>query len=45
MNFCSAEMLELFLKDDLGYVDLYINDAMCLEKTMLKLKEKKSEDA
>jgi serine/threonine protein kinase len=43
MNYCSEEMLELFLKDDLGFVDLYFNDATCLHKTMLKIKEKNSE--
>jgi serine/threonine protein kinase len=33
MNFCSEEMLELFLNDRSGLVDLYINDAICLDKT------------
>jgi hypothetical protein len=37
MNFCSAEMLELFLNDKFGMVDLYFNDATCLEKTMIKV--------
>ena len=37
MNFCSEEMLELFLKDRSGLVDLYLNDAISLEKTRLKI--------
>lgn len=39
MNFCSEEMLELFLNDRLGLVDLYINDAISLEKTKIKIFE------
>lgn len=33
-NYCCPEMLELYLKDELGYINLYYNDAYCLEKSM-----------
>lgn len=39
MNFCSEEMLELFLKDRPGIVDLYLNDAICFDKTKAKMFE------
>ncbi len=33
-NYCSAEMLELYVKDSLGMVDLYSNDLECLQKSL-----------
>ena len=33
-NYCSSEMLDLYVKDSLGLVDLYFNDMHCLKKTV-----------
>jgi serine/threonine protein kinase len=38
-NFCCDEMLELFVKNSSGYIDLYYNDAFCLKKSLKALKE------
>lgn len=37
MHYCSGEMLELFTKEDYGYVDLYYNDAFALIKSLNEL--------
>lgn len=32
-------MLDLYVKDSAGFVDLYYNDAVCLNKTFQKSRE------